>query len=635
MNTESFKRRLAAIFSADVEGYSLLMREDEEWTIRTITEYRKAVSTLIEKYRGRVVDSPGDNILAEFTSVVDAVNCSVEVQRELAERNAELSGDRKMQFRIGVNLGDVIDEGKRIYGDGVNVAARMEGISEGGGICISGTVYDAVESKIGLEYEYLGEQTVKNIPKPVRAYRVLTTPGAAAQRARKAKKAVKRTRRKTALTIAAVLVIAVGAWAVWQFELRPTIPEVEPASVEKMAFPLPDKPSIAVLPFDNLTGDPQQEYFCDAMAEEIITALSKIPSLFVIARNSTFTYKGKPVKIRQVAEELGVRYVLEGSVQKAGDRVRVTAQLIDAVKGHHLWAERYERKWELKDIFALQDQITLNILSGLAVKLSLGDKASARGNVTDNLEAYLKYLEARWYIRRVSKEGIFKARRLAEEAMALDPEYAAPYLILAHCHLQDVFLGQSKSRKKSLEEALELTQKALSMDESSSGCHRTLSPIYMFRRQYEKGIAEAERAIALNPNDADAYSQLGTTLNMVGRAQEAIAPLEKSIRMNPMAPAYYYRRLGTAYRFTGRYEEAIEQYKKAVSLAPNSLWPHIGLAATYSAVGRYEEARSEASEALKIQPKLSLKGLAKSVATKNKADIDRFLEDLRKAGIPE
>jgi adenylate cyclase len=398
-----------------------------------------------------------------------------------------------------------------------------------------------------------------------------------------------------------------------------------------MAFPLPGKPSIAVLPFDNLTGDPQQEYFSDGMTEEIITALSKVPYLFVIARHSTFSYKGKPVKIRQVAEELGVRYVLEGSFRRAGDRVRVTAQLIDAIKGHHLWAERYER--ELKDTFALQDEITRKILLALDVRLTEGEQASMRRKVTDNLEAHLKALQATWYLLRSDKEGFLLARQLAEEAIALDPDYARPYIILAHCHIGDVWFGRSKSRKKSMEQAVEMAQKAISLDESDPSCYVLLSGIYMFKRQYERAIAEAERAIALDPNRASAYSQLGTVLASAGRQQEAIAPSEKAIRINPMAPPIYFRRLGYTYSDMGRYEEAIAVFKKAINLAPDSLYAHLGLAATYSLAGRDEEARAEVSEVLRIQPKFSLERFAKRATYKNKADTDRLIDALRKAGL--
>jgi TolB-like protein/class 3 adenylate cyclase len=334
MADEGFKRKLAAILSADVEGYSRLMDDDEEATVRTLTSYRTAISDLVQQFRGRVVDSPGDNILAEFKSVVDSVNCAVEIQRELAERNEELPDNRKMQFRIGVNLGDVIDEDGRIYGDGVNIAARVESLAEAGGICISGRAHDQVENKLGLEYEDLGKHEVKNISRPLQVYRVLSYPGAAAHRVDQAKENLSKKWRKVGFSAAAIVIIAF-ALGIWQFYLsRPTI---EPASVEKMAFPLPDKPSIAVLPFDNLSKDQSDAYIADGLTENIISSLSMTPNLLVIARNSTFVYQGKAVKIKQVAEELGVRYVLEGSIQKSEDKIRVIAQLIDAVSGHHLW----------------------------------------------------------------------------------------------------------------------------------------------------------------------------------------------------------------------------------------------------------------------------------------------------------
>jgi class 3 adenylate cyclase len=312
MNIRDVKRKLVAILSADVEGYSRLMGEDEVGTIRTLSAYRQVISKHIKHYHGKVVDDPGDNLLAEFTSVVNAVSCAVEIQRDLAERNQELPADKRMRFRIGVNLGDVVEEEGRIYGDGVNIAARLESLAESGGICISRTVYDHVKNKLDLEYEYLGEQAVKNIAEPLKAYRVLSYPGAAAHRVVKAKQAVETRWRKISFSIAAVLILAVAAGIIWNLYLRPSGPQIEVASVEKMAFPLPDKPSIAVLPFANMGGDPDLVYFSDGMTEQIITGLSTIPNLFVIARQSTFAYKGKPVKIQQIAEELGVRYVLEG-----------------------------------------------------------------------------------------------------------------------------------------------------------------------------------------------------------------------------------------------------------------------------------------------------------------------------------
>jgi adenylate cyclase len=354
MTTEKVKRKLTAILSADVKGYSRLMGADEVGTIR-----------ILQTYRG--VDSLGDNVLAEFASVVDALESAVEIQKELKVRNVDRSESRRMEFRIGINLGDVVEEGERIYGDGVNIAARIEGLAEGGGICISGTAFDHIGKRLPLGYEYMGEHTVKNIVQPIKVYRVLIEPESAGKVI--GEKGPKRTQwRWAAVAVAVAIVLVGGALSLWNFYFRP--PPIEPASKEKMAFPLPDKPSIAVLPFTNMSDDPKQEFFSDGITEEIITALSKSPYLFVIARNSTFTYKGKPVKVKQVSEELGVRYVLEGSVRREGERVRITGQLIDAIKGHHLWAERYDR--ETREIFALQDEITMKIMTALNVTLRQG-----------------------------------------------------------------------------------------------------------------------------------------------------------------------------------------------------------------------------------------------------------------------
>jgi TolB-like protein/class 3 adenylate cyclase len=426
MTAQEFKRKLSAIFSADVAGYSRLMGEDEAATVRTLEAYKEIMFSLIKQHRGRVIDSPGDNLLAEFASVVDAVQCAVAVQKELQARNADLPENRRMQFRIGINLGDVIEEGERIYGDGVNIAARLESCADPGGICVSKTAFDHIESKLPLGYEFLGEQQVKNIARPVGAYRVLMDPRVTVAGVKEKKHPVPVWRKKKMLAAAfAALIVIIGA-AFWNFYWR--TPKIEPASIEKMAYPLPDKPSIAVLPFDNMSGDTDQEYFSDGLVEEIITALSKVPQLFVIARNSTFSYKGKPVKESQIAEELGVRYVLEGSVRKEGERVRITAQLIDALKGHHLWAERYDR--DLKDVFALQDEITMNILTALQVRLTEGEVAHISAKGTRKLEAYLKVLQARGPFYTITKEGLAQARRLCEEAIEIDPDYAAAYVYL-------------------------------------------------------------------------------------------------------------------------------------------------------------------------------------------------------------
>jgi len=630
MTPETYNRKLTAILSADVAGYTRLMRDDEEATVTTLTAYRTAMTHLIQQYRGRVVDSPGDNVLAEFSSVVDAVNCAVEIQRELAERNEAVPENRRMQFRIGINLGDVLEEGERIYGDGVNIAARMEGLAEAGEICISGTVYDAIENKIGLDYEYLGEHEVKNIDKPIRAYKVLSFPGAAAHRVVKAKKTVGRAWRNGVIAIVAVLVVG-GAIAVWHFSFRP--PPIEPASVEKMAYPLPEKPSIAVLPFTNMSGDPKQEYFSDGITEEIITGLSKVPRLFVIARNSTFTYKGKPVKVQQVAEDLGVRYVLEGSVRKSKERVRITAQLIDATTGKHLWAEKYDR--DLKDIFALQDEIMMKVVAALQVKLTEGEQALIIAGGTSNFEAYTKFLQGLEYAKRFNREGNLLARKMAQETIALDPNYPIGYRLLATTHWLDVRLGISTSPKESLAKAAQLYQKVIAMDPSDAVAHGFLGMVYTLMRQHEKGIAEVEKAVALNPNAADARCFFGIILHNNGRHNEAIQAIRKAIRLNPFPPNWYFMNLGRAYCHAGEYEEAIAALKKSLRVSPDNLPAHTHLAAAYSLSGREQKARSEAAEILRINPQFSLHYFAKTTPYKNRDDKELIINALRKAGLPE
>lgn len=433
------------------------------------------------------------------------------------------------------------------------------------------------------------------------------------------------------LAILAILVVGVAAAAIWNFYLRPAPPPVEVASVERMAFPLPDKPSIAVLPFTNLSGDPNQEYFSDGITEEIITGLSKVPHMFVIARNSTFTYKGKPVKVQQVAEDLGVRYVLEGSVRKAREQVRITAQLIDAITGHHLWAERYDR--ELKDIFALQDEITMKILTALQMKLTEGEQARLLAKGTNNLEAYLKLLQGREHHYRMNKEDNALSRELFAEAIALDPEYARAYAFMATTLLMDLWYGSSKSPRESLAWAIKLTQKAIALDDSYATAHGLLGHLYTMTRQHDKGIAECERGVALDPNSASAQAWLEQNLYWADRPEEAIPVLKKAIRLNPIPPSWYLGNLAMAYRDTARYEEAISVCKKVLHRQPKNLITHLILAATYSISGREEEARAEATEVLRIDPKYSLKRLAKTRPHKNQANTARFIDDLRKAGL--
>jgi adenylate cyclase len=623
------KRKLTAILSADVKGYSRLMGEDEVATVATLKKYREIISSQVGKHSGRVVDSPGDNLLAEFGSVVDAVECAVTVQKTLKDENATLPENRRMEFRIGVNLGDVIDDEGRIYGDGVNVASRVEGLADGGGICISGTAFDQIGKKLALGYEFLGEQTVKNIEKPVRVYKVLTESEAVGKVIGEERPKPKQWR-WAAFGGVAVLIIVAAVLAIWDFYLRP---DVEPASVERMAFSLPDKPSIAVLPFDNLSGDPEQEYFSDGLTEEIITSLSKVPKLFVIARNSTFSYKGKPVKVQQVAEELGVRYVLEGSVRKAEERVRITAQLIDALSGHHLWAERYDR--DLKDIFVLQDEITLKIINALQVELTEGEHARLWGKGTDNIQAYLKSLQARELYLTQTKEDNTLARRTAEEAIALDPEYAPPYHFLSITHFMDILFRTTKSPKQSMKRAVELAQKAIALDDSYALAHGWLGYLYAYLRKYEESIMEVQKCVALDPNGAHGYLYLNMTLRFAGRFEEAIQAIEKAIRLNPFPPNTYFRMACGTYFFVGRYEEAIAAGKKAVTLSPNDYIAHMLLTTAYSLAGRQEEARIAAAEVLRLNPKFSVVYWGKIVPFKNQADKELVINAMRKAGLPE
>jgi len=631
MDTEGFKRKLTAIFSTDVAGYSRLMGEDEATTVRTVETYRRVISDLIRQHRGRVVDSPGDNILAEFASVVDAVQCAVSAQKEIQARNAELPENRRMQFRIGINLGDVIEEGDRLYGDGVNIAARLESMADPGGICVSSTAFEHIETKLPLGYEYLGCQTVKNIAKPVCAYKVQM------ERRVTVKDRTELTPQKSSkrwlffIALAGVLLVAAAAAVFWTYSRPPARPPVEKASTEKMAFSLPDKPSIAVLPFDNLSGDPKQEYFSDGLTEEIISALSGIPKLFVIARNSTFAYKGKAVRIQQVSEELGVRYVLEGSVRQAGDKIRISAQLVDALDGHHLWAKRYDRN--LSDIFAVQDEITKEIITAMQVKLTEGEGVKSASKGTTNLEAYLKCLQANELFTRINPESNALGKQLAEEAIALDPDYAWAYYILGKGHAVDVWVGTSKAPKESIGKAMELMQRAIAMDDTLAEAYGLMGFLLAQTRQYDKAVAEGEKAVALSPNTAHSHYALGKVLTWAGRLEESIPEYKIAMRLDPIPPNQYLWSLGVSYAFTGQYDEAIKWCEKAVRQEPDDLLARMMMTAAYSFSGRDEKARAEAAEMLRIQPRFSLEQLEKKLTYKREEDKERLLGALRKAGL--
>jgi adenylate cyclase len=523
MPDQGFKRKLTAILSADVEGYSRLMDDNEAATVRTLTSYRIAITDLVQQFSGRVVDSPGDNILAEFTSVVDAVSCAVEIQRELGKRNAELPDERKMQFRIGVNLGDVIDEEDRIYGDGVNIAARIESLSDAEGICISHSAYDQIKNKLKFGFEYLGEHEVKNIKGPVKAYRVLMAP----EFEGKLIGFEKKTSKTRWMQVAAAVVFTVIGLIIYQVYQNKQVLPVKEA--------LAEKPSIAVLPFDNMSNDPEQGYFGDGISEDLITDLSKIPDLLVISRLSSFTYKGQSVQIQQIGEELGARYVLEGSVRKANGNVRINAQLIDAATGHHLWAERYDGN--TSDIFALQDRITQKIAASLAVKLTEEEQDRLTQKETKNMEAYEAYLKGSdlVYSLRNDPEKYAESLPWFEKAVELDPDFSLAYAALADTYIFGLVFGiQNKlgiSSRLAFIRGTNYLQMA--MKNPTNIAYRIAARVYLFQRQHDKTLDYGMKAIALGPNEYKSNAFMASFLTMAGRPDEAVAFAEKMRRADP------------------------------------------------------------------------------------------------------
>jgi adenylate cyclase len=583
------ERKLTAILCADVYGYSRLMGEDEEATLRTLSSHRKLVDSLIEQHRGRFVNSAGDSVLAEFVSVVNAVQCAVEIQDTLQAENAEVPPDRRMQFRIGVNLGDVMVEGEQIYGDGVNVAARLESLSDPGGICISGFVHDQVKGKLTLNYQDLGAQQVKNIAEPVRVYRVHSKVGAAApgKRPRVARQYL----RRGVFSIAGVAIIVGTIILVQHVSLKPPRTHASIPPPPSPALTLPDKPSIAVLPFTNMSDDREQEYFSDGITDDLITDLSRLPDLFVIARSSTFTYKGKPTKLQDISKELGVKYVLEGGVRKAADQVRITVQLADATTGTELWAERYDRP--LRNVFALQDEIVRRIVTTLNLQLTLRRQGLLVPRTTDNFEAYDDLLRGAHYLLTLTEDGNAKARLMLEKAIALDPNYAEAYAVLGWNYLDaDSFLLTPDTN--SVELAFQMGQQAIARDDSLPVAHTLLAALYNRKGQLDQAASEAQRSIALDPNDAEGYNQLATIMDSMGKPAEALVAAEKAIRLDPLHVAYRYL-LGDAYTQLGRYEEAIPVLKSDLAFS-NLLWDHVDLVRDYSELGQEDAARAEVVE---------------------------------------
>jgi adenylate cyclase len=627
MADEGFKRKLTAILSADVVGYSRLMSENEEATVSTITSYREVLRTLIQQNNGKVLDSPGDNLLAEFVSVVDAVQCAVAVQKEIKARNDELPENRRMQFRIGINLGDVIQEGERIYGDGVNIAARLEGLSDPGGICISKTAFDHIESKLPYGYEFLGDQSVKNIAKPVAAYRVLMEPRVMVSGESRGKKSAGK--RRTPILIGAVilflLALAIGIWHF--FARRPTL---EPASEDKMAYPLPDKPSIAVLPFVNLSGYPEQEYFADAISENITTELSRFEHLFVIARHSAFFYKESKKKTKEISQELGVRYLLEGSVQRSDDQVRIIAQLIDAISGEHVWTEKFDRN--ISNIFEIQDEITMTVVATLAEKIWQVSAKALTKKPLSSFKAWDYYLRGRAHYTKWSKQENVKSRALFEKAIELDQTLLLAYIWLAWTYYIDWRLWGFES--EDLDKAEAWANKAVTFGENNSDLQFLLSRIAIGRSRYDAALAHMDRALELNPNDAEIISNYGLLLIYIGRSEESIPLFKKAMRLNPHYRPGWDTFLGSGYYYTKRYNEAVEVIVRKRKL---NISDHRLLAASYAQLGRLDKARVHIKEVLKINPQYSLSKVRaySQKLFKNETDREHYIEGLRKAGLPE
>jgi adenylate cyclase len=604
----SVERRLVAILAADVVGYSRLMGEAEEATRRTLGTYRGLIEEIVTAHRGRVFGEAGDSVIVEFASPLAAVCCAVEIQHLIGQQNADLPEDRRMRWRIGINLGDVMVDGQNLLGDCVNVAARLEALADPGGILIAGAVHKYVCGKLDLEFEDLGERPLKNIRDPVPQRRHRAT----------------RRLRTAAIALAAVFLLGAGTIAItwpWAagFTMRFVGLEIPPRQP-----PLPEKPSIAVLPFTNMSDDPQQEYFGDGISEDLTTDLASVRDLFVISRNSAFLYKGKAVRIEDVGRELGVRYVLEGSVRKADGQVRITAQLIDATTGFHVWSERYDR--ELRDIFAVQSEISEKILASLKVGISAAEIDRIRQKPTDDLRAYDALAEGLFHLNRATKNDNTEARRLFARAIELDPKYASAYALLGQTHLQRSGMGW------------EFAAQALDLDPLDPSPYKLLAQVNIARGRATDAIAAAERAVALSPNDEWAHVWLGTSQALDLRLIDALGSLRQALRLNPRSPSEIWLIIAYVDWFAGRTKEAVDLWESLRASNPDMIRARILLAAHYVETGREPEARELVREILRVNPKFTV-GMAFEILPNveqhlGPSESAKVRDALHRAGLP-
>ena len=647
MSDTDLRQRLAAILVADVAGYSRLMAADERGTLAALDAARAVFGAQIESHQGRIFATAGDSVLAVFEIATGAVLAALAIQQELDASSSGMPDNRRMRFRIGVHLGDVFEKADgTVYGDGVNIAARLEGLAEPGGITVSESVRTAVRGKVGARFEDRGEQTVKNILEPVRTYAVRLEPEAKPTTT-VAPAIWRHSRRRIAVTVAAgfILVITIGAiaWlAPWSSKVETASPAQGPLAQAPLA--LPSKPSIAVLPFDNLSGDPAQAYFADGLTEDLITDLSKVTGLFVIARNSTFAYKGKAPNIREVGKALGVRYVLEGSVRRGGTDIRVNAQLIDATTGGHVWAERYDG--DLKNVFELQDKVTRNVVAALAVELTKDDRERVARRGTENAQAYDVFLKGWQHYLRQTPEDFAAAIVHFKRAAELDPKYGRAYAALAAVYWEAYTrywwraLGYRNQHAVQFQ-AEEFLAKA--MLDPTPLAHQVASAMLLHAQQHDEAIAEAKRGIASDPNDPDGYVAMANVLSFTGKPREALELVERAIRLNPHYPPHYLYQLGLAQFGMNRLDDSAASLERAITLNRDDYWSQRLLLAIYGLLGRREDAskliaaikgKDQRGSAASFDP-LTIKAVAYWHPFANPADVERFADGLRKAGLPE